>query len=231
MKNLSSVSNNKDVATKEYVDLRELSSNKVTSVSVSSTDTQYPSAKCLYDLANGKQEALVSGTNIKTINNNSILGNGNVSVGTITEIKMNGASKGTSGIVDLGTVITSHQNISGKQDKPTTLWSGTSTSGNLTLSSSVGNYAYIDIQCRSRTNVYTTTRIYDPSSKTVGLTTGNGEGSTGFYIYNTTELTFSGTTVTRANDRYVVLHNGASPEVQTNTSFYSVTITKIVGYK
>jgi hypothetical protein len=30
---------------------------------------------------------------------------------------MNGASKGTSGVVDLGTVITSHQDISGKQDK------------------------------------------------------------------------------------------------------------------
>lgn len=37
--------------------------------------------------------------------------------GTITGIKMNGASKGTSGVVDLGTVITAHQDISGKQDK------------------------------------------------------------------------------------------------------------------
>lgn len=34
--------------------------------------------------------------------------------GTITGIKMNGASKGTSGVVDLGTVLTSHQDISGK---------------------------------------------------------------------------------------------------------------------
>ena len=38
-------------------------------------------------------------------------------IGTITEVKMNGASKGTSGVVDLGTVITEHQDISGKQDK------------------------------------------------------------------------------------------------------------------
>lgn len=37
-------------------------------------------------------------------------------IGTITEVKMNGASKGTSGVVDLGTVITAHQDISGKQD-------------------------------------------------------------------------------------------------------------------
>lgn len=38
-------------------------------------------------------------------------------VGTITEIKMNGASKGKSGVIDLGTVITAHQDISGKADK------------------------------------------------------------------------------------------------------------------
>lgn len=34
--------------------------------------------------------------------------------GTITGITMNGASKGTSGVVDLGTVLTTHQDISGK---------------------------------------------------------------------------------------------------------------------
>lgn len=39
--------------------------------------------------------------------------------GTITEVKMNGVSKGVSGVVDLGTVITSHQDISGKVDKVT----------------------------------------------------------------------------------------------------------------
>ena len=33
-------------------------------------------------------------------------------VGTITGINMNGASKGTSGVVDLGTVLTSHQSLS-----------------------------------------------------------------------------------------------------------------------
>lgn len=42
-------------------------------------------------------------------------------VGTITGITMNGASKGTSGVVDLGTVITAHQDISGKADKSATV--------------------------------------------------------------------------------------------------------------
>lgn len=50
-------------------------------------------------------------------------------VGTITGITMNGTSKGTSGVVDLGTVITAHQDISGKLDK-----SGGTMTGALTLS-------------------------------------------------------------------------------------------------
>lgn len=41
--------------------------------------------------------------------------------GTITEVKMNGVSKGTSGVVNLGTVLTEHQDISGKVDKTTLL--------------------------------------------------------------------------------------------------------------
>lgn len=37
-------------------------------------------------------------------------------IGTITGIKMNGVNKGTSGVVDLGTIITKHQDISGKMN-------------------------------------------------------------------------------------------------------------------
>lgn len=136
------------------------------------------------EIVSGKQDELVSGTNIKTVNGQSLLGSGNISIqggsggggdvnviesitfngnnvpvdgnknaaisytapvtsvngntgdvtlsipsevtdstvsgwgftknaGTITGITMNSASKGTSGVVDLGTVIT---DISGKQD-------------------------------------------------------------------------------------------------------------------
>lgn len=64
-------------------------------------------------------------------------------VGTITGITMNGTSKGTSGVVDLGTVIT---DISGKQDA---LVSGTNIktinnesilgSGNITISGGSGD--------------------------------------------------------------------------------------------
>jgi hypothetical protein len=53
----------------------------------------------------GKQDALVSGTNIKTVNSNSLLGSGNVAVGTVTSITagtgLNGGAITSSGTIDL----------------------------------------------------------------------------------------------------------------------------------
>lgn len=46
-------------------------------------------------------------SSVKTVNGNTITGTGDVSVGTITGITMNNVSKGTSGVVNLGTVLTS----------------------------------------------------------------------------------------------------------------------------
>ena len=55
------------------------------SSSISSTSNSLAATssavKQAYDLANGKQDALVSGTNIKTINSTSLLGSGDISVG------------------------------------------------------------------------------------------------------------------------------------------------------
>ena len=61
-------------------------------------------------------------------------------IGTITGITMNNVSQGTSGVVDLGTVITSHQDITGKADKVSGATSGNfaglDSNGNLTDSGS-----------------------------------------------------------------------------------------------
>ena len=62
----------------------------------------------------GKQDTLVSGTSIKTINNESLLGSGNITIsgggsGTVTGVKMNNGSAinpDSNGVVDLGTVVT-----------------------------------------------------------------------------------------------------------------------------
>lgn len=69
------------------------------------SNTKYPSVKAVYDWAVGlfatisqlatKQDALVSGTNIKTINSTSILGSGNISVAPATGIDATAIGSGT----------------------------------------------------------------------------------------------------------------------------------------
>lgn len=74
--------------------------------------TNYSSATTVQDVINGKQNALVSGTNIKTINNESILGSGNISIsgggGTVGTLVTNNttaqtvsASESFSGTINL----------------------------------------------------------------------------------------------------------------------------------
>ena len=126
---------------------KEDATNKVTSISASSTDTQYPSAKLLYDkLAtkadiNGNGQLLdVDGIFGSTDSLLYAVGTGNAdgnedkilattdqipiestvsgwgftkNTGTVTGVKMNGTTNNpTSGVVDLGTVITSETSLS-----------------------------------------------------------------------------------------------------------------------
>lgn len=65
-------------ASTEYYGMTKLTD----SVTSTNTDTAATpnSVKQAYDLANGKQDALVSGTNIKTINGNSLLGSGDITI-------------------------------------------------------------------------------------------------------------------------------------------------------
>lgn len=71
-----------------------------------------------WNATSGKAQILNKPTIPSAVTESTVSGWGfTKNAGTITGIKMNGASKGTSGVVDLGTVITSHQDISGKQDK------------------------------------------------------------------------------------------------------------------
>lgn len=90
--------------------------------------------------------------------------------GTVTGVKINGTTKSpSSGVVDLGTVITSHQDISGKQDK---LISGTNIktingtsilgSGNITISggsggSSSGSGVYSEVNHGTSDTTFTLT--------------------------------------------------------------------------
>lgn len=123
--------------------------------------------------------------------------------GTITEVRMNGASKGTSGIVDLGTVITTHQDISGKQDK---LISGTNIktingesvlgSGDITISGGASSSAYPEVNHGTGDTTFTLTpNTFHVWDKVTSLTLNFGNETSGVaneYLFQFT----SGSTAT-----------------------------------
>lgn len=59
---------------------KESVSNKVTSWSSPTSNNKYASEKLVKDSLDNKQDTLVSGTSIKTINNESLLGSGNLTI-------------------------------------------------------------------------------------------------------------------------------------------------------
>ena len=115
----------KGLATTTYYGVTKLSSStSSTSTSLAATPSAVKSA---YDLANSKQDALVSGTNIKTINGESILGEGNITIssgGTVasTDVRVNGTSITSNGVANLITESaynSSTNKIATKNDIPT----------------------------------------------------------------------------------------------------------------
>lgn len=74
---------------------------KISNVEQTATDA-YESAGAAYELAEGKQPLLVSGTNIKTINGQSVLGSGDFSIAT----GVSGASVFTNNVAVSGSTAT-----------------------------------------------------------------------------------------------------------------------------
>ena len=58
LSNVATSGSYNDLRNKPNLSVYELSSNKITSLSSSSTDTQYPSAKCVYDLVGNIESIL-----------------------------------------------------------------------------------------------------------------------------------------------------------------------------
>lgn len=80
------IKNDGSIDTSTYLTSASLSSyqttaNLVTSFSSTTSDSKYPSEKLTKDSLDRKQAKLSSGSNIKTINHNSILGSGNLNIG------------------------------------------------------------------------------------------------------------------------------------------------------
>ncbi len=75
-----------------------------------------PSDAKFTDTTYSSKSAASGGTDVSLVTTGEKYTWNNKGNGTITGIKMNGSSKGSSGVVDLGTVITAHQDISDKMN-------------------------------------------------------------------------------------------------------------------
>ena len=98
-------------------------------------------------LKNNKQNTLVSGTNIKTINNTSLLGSGNISIstgGTATDVQINGTSITSNNVANIVTnsaYNASSNKIATMADIPTI---ATSVSSSSTNAETVGAKLFYD---------------------------------------------------------------------------------------
>ena len=106
-----------------------------------------------------KQNTLVSGTNIKTINNESLLGSGNISIqggGTGTDVQINGSSIVSNDVADIqveGTYNASTNKIATMSEIPTKVSDLSNDSGFITNTvNNLTNYY-------TKTNTYTKTEI------------------------------------------------------------------------
>jgi hypothetical protein len=158
--------------------------------------------------------------------------------GTVTGVKINGTTKNpSSGVVDLGTVITSHQDISGKQDK---LVSGTNIktingtsllgSGNIVISggggSSSGSGAYSEVNHGTSDTTFTLTpntfHIWDEVSA-LTLTLGSETaGVANEYLF---QFTSGNTATTLSLPSDLKWANDAAPTIAENM-IYQVSILK-----
>ena len=172
-----------------FIDNNEI----IYSITIASTPTDNNKSKCIisivqtgnvatwteYDFNSvaftGESDPIFKSSTAYNISNTDIANwNSKTSnVGTITGITMNGVSKGTAGVIDLGTVITAHQDISGKQDVITDL--ETIRSNAALGATALQNYNETDpVFVRSAAYNITSTDIGNWNSKTsnVGTITG-----------------------------------------------------------
>ena len=150
--------------------------------------------------------------------------------GTVTGVKINGSTKNPSnGIVDLGTVLTAHQDISGKQDK---LVSGTNIktingqsilgSGNITIEGGSGAYGLVNHGTSDTEFALTpnTLHVWDEVAS-LTLTLGSGQsGVANEYVFQFTSGA-TATSLTLPDD--IKWANDSPPTISTD-KIYQISI-------
>jgi hypothetical protein len=139
-----------------------------------------------------KQDTLVSGTNIKTINNNSLLGSGNINIsgGTPTDVQINGTSivsNNTANIITESAYNSNTNKIATKNDIPTNTSQLTNNSG--FIDNTVNNLVNYPLSS-SLSSVATSGSYNDLSNKpTIPTTTSELTNNSGFITNSVNNLT------------------------------------------
>lgn len=190
----------------------------------------------------GKQDALVSGTNIKTINNTSLLGSGDIEVGADIpqqdtapsnpqedDLWIDTDDSGYQLVVDSTVSTTStnpieNQAITNFVKGVELYYNVNGTTGTVNLSDSVANYDYIEIFFKQSeyTNVYSSVKLYKPNNTQVCLTSIQADNN-GVGIY-TAYCVVNGTTITKSNYGIYWTNGGYNHTDK-------IYITRVVGYK
>ena len=130
-------------------------------------------------LFNALQDELISGTNIKTINNESLLGSGNITIsgGTPTDVQINGTSivsNNTANIVTESAYNSSTNKIATKNDIPTQTSQLTNNS-NFAVTNANNNFS-ADQTFNGKINGMYSILINGPTSITIDLSNTGGYG-------------------------------------------------------
>lgn len=196
----------------DYQQLTNILSSYVTSSSLTSTLSNYAQTSTLASVATtGNYNDLsnkptipdaVSGTNDGTNWTTLTIGN------STYDIPQGGSAPGL-----IGEVLFS---------------SASGTEGDITLSNSLANYSYIDIEYFNTENVYNTTRIYSPNGKLIGLETIFDNPPSSRHYMISIVYSLSGTSMTvQTTSLQTRLTNNAAVVISTG----AIKVSKVIGYK
>lgn len=101
----------------------------------------------------------------------------------------------------------------------------TGTSGNVTLSDSVANYDYIEIQATRTLYAYSSGKLYNVNGKTITLTS-TYTTDEHFYVYSKT-MNVSGNTLTAVSSKMIYMNDSMTRYQVDNDN----RIIRVVGYK
>lgn len=105
----------------------------------------------------------------------------------------------------------------------------TGTNGNVTLSESSANFAYIEIFFRSNNNDFSSIKVYMPNGKTVSLSINHPTGTgTNANYFKTKTMSISGTSMTNQYYSEVAFANGGTITITGSNYIY---VTRVVGYR